>query len=197
MKIEVTEEPMVLEEYAAIPIAFEVAKVFDVADQRNAPGEFVLTERILDLPYLKDYDAIESEAPTQWARRFDLSNWAIFVARVEGRCVGGAAIAFNTPGVDLLEGRKDLALLWDIRVSPESRARGVGAALFNAAESWSRAKGCRQLKVETQNINVAACRFYASQGCTLSVVRRDAYPSLPEEVQLIWQRILSDDGNSS
>ena len=50
--------------------------------------------------------------------------------------------------------------------------------------------GCRDLKVETQNINVAACRFYAARGCRLREVNADAYPGLPGEVQFIWRRQL-------
>ena len=47
------------------------------------------------------------------------------------------------------------------------------------------------MEVETQNINVSACRFYARQGCVLSAVNRFAYPELPDEVQLIWRKDLS------
>ena len=190
MRVEVSEEPMTtLEEYAGIPIAFEVGRVLDVADPGT--GEFVLTERRLDVPYVKDYDAINGEAPARWARRFDVSPWGLLAARVEGRRVGGAAVAFNSPGLDMLEGRGDLAVLWDIRVSPEARGQGVGSALFRAAAAWAGARGCRQLKVETQNINVAACRFYARLGCMLAAVHRVAYPELPDEIQMLWYKDLS------
>ncbi len=132
MRVEISEGPMTaLEEYAGIPIAFEVGRVLDVAEP--VTDEFVLTERRLDVPYLKDYDAINGEDPARWARRFDVSNWGLLAARVEGRRVGGAAVAFNSPGLDMLEGRGDLAVLWDIRVSPEARGQGVGSALFRAA----------------------------------------------------------------
>ena len=50
---------------------------------------------------------------------------------------------------------------------------------------------CRELKVETQNINVRACRFYARLGCELRVVRAGAYPQFPEEVQLLWYKTLT------
>ena len=39
-------------------------------------------------------------------------------------------------------------------------------------------------------MNVAACRFYASLGCELGAINRFAYPSLPDEVQLLWYREL-------
>jgi hypothetical protein len=51
---------------------------------------------------------------------------------------------------------------------------------------------CRKLKVETQNINVPACRFYASQGCVLAAVNRMAYREPQDEIQLLWYKDLSD-----
>jgi GNAT superfamily N-acetyltransferase len=94
----------------------------------------------------------------------------------------------RTKDLDLLERRVDLAVIWDLRVGPAYRGRGVGSALFAAAQSWAKAQNCRQLKVETQNVNVTACRFYLRQGCTLGCINRFAYPLLPEEVQLLWYK---------
>ena len=184
MNIEVIEEPAtVLAEYAGIPIAFEVNEIFGVITE--AEGSFRLEARQLSAPYVKDYDAI-GDGPSGWADRFDLSSWAFFSAVSEGQCVGRAAVARDTPTLELREGRPDLALLWDIRVAPTTRRHGVGSALFDAAVEWAAARGCRQLEVETQNINVPACRFYARRGCVLRAVRRDAYPELPHEIQLLW-----------
>ena len=186
-----------LTEYARIPIAFTVDRVLDVLPRTDGPGGFVLSERSLDIPYVKDYDAIAGEGPLQWTRRFDLSTWAFFTARVAGRPLGGAAVAFNTPGLTMLEGRRDLAVLWDIRVSPDARGQGVGSALFERVEAWARLHGCRQLKVETQNINVQACRFYARHGCQLRAIHYAAYPELPEEIQLFWYKDLPSFGRES
>lgn len=91
----------------------------------------------------------------------------------------------------MLDQRDDLAVLWDIRVSPEARGPGVGSALFRAAEEWARCRGCRYLKVETQNINVAASKLYAAQGCELTAANRQAYPDLPDEIQLLWHKLLN------
>jgi ribosomal protein S18 acetylase RimI-like enzyme len=88
----------------------------------------------------------------------------------------------------MLEGRDDLAVLWDIRVSPEYRRHGIGAMLFGAAEAWARSRQCRELKVETQNINVPACKFYWRMGCKLEKVTHRAYPNLPDENQLLWYK---------
>jgi GNAT superfamily N-acetyltransferase len=126
----------------------------------------------------------------QWAHRFDLSNWALFSARAATGIVGGATVAFDTPGLTMLEGRRDLAVLWDIRVSPDARRQGIGAALFESVEAWAQRHGCRQLEIETQNTNVRACRFYERQGCELRAVHRGAYPEFPEEIQLLWHKDL-------
>lgn len=185
--LEVLEVPVAsLAEYAAVPIAFEVRRVLDVT---TIDGGFALSERAVDVPYVKDYDA-DDGGPARWLERFDLSGWGLVGARRDGRLVGGAAVAFDTSGLMMLEGRRDLAVLWDIRVAPDARGQGVGAALFRAAEAWAAARGCRQLKVETQNVNLPACRFYARQGCVLGAIHRFAYPGLPHEVQLLWYRDL-------
>ena len=191
MDIDLREEPITgVGDLARVSIAFEVDRVFDVAEQENGLGGFVLSERRIDVHYVKDYDGIEGEGPAQWAKRFDLSNWGLIGAYSNGGLVGGAVVAFNTDGVTLLEGRRDLAVLWDIRGSPHVRGQGIGSALFQAVEAWAIARGCRQLKVETQNINVPACRFYARQGCVLGAIHRSAYAEFPDEIQLLWHKNL-------
>ena len=191
MNIAVAEEsPANLEDYAQIPISFVVREIFLVSVIENAPGGFSLLKQTVQTPYVKDYDAVEN--PQQWSSSFDLSNWGFLVARSDGLRIGGAAVAFDTPGMEMLENRRDIAVLWDIRVSQHMRNSGVGTALFKAAEVWSIEKGCRQLKVETQNINVPACRFYAEQGCVLRAIYPRAYLRFPDEVQLLWYKDLGN-----
>lgn len=93
----------------------------------------------------------------------------------------------------MLEGRTDLAVLWDIRVAPAVRGQGIGTALLRAVEAWAAARGCRQLKAEAQNINVPACRFYAAQGFVLAAAHPGAYPDFPDEIQLLWHKDLGQD----
>ncbi len=191
--VELAREPIAtaLQEYARVPILFTVDRELDVTSRDDGTDGFVLSERRLDVPYLKDYDAIPDQGPLQWPRRFDVSNWALFTARVATRIVGGATVAFDTPGLTMLEGRRDLALLWDIRVSPDVRRQGVGSALFARVEALAHGYGCRELIIETQNTNVGACRFYERQGCRLKAVDHAAYPDLPQEIQLLWYKELA------
>jgi GNAT superfamily N-acetyltransferase len=181
MNLEIREEPpTALADYARIPIAYESWQVLDVNP------DLTTVARKLDAPYRMDLDAILGDDPTHWARRFDLRNWGFLGAFLGGRRVGGAAVAYDSPDVRMLEGRRDLGLLWDIRVAQEARRQGVGAALFRAAEAWALARGCRELKVETQNTNAPACNFYARQGCRLRAGHPGAYPEAPHEIQLLW-----------
>jgi GNAT superfamily N-acetyltransferase len=189
LRIEITDYRSTdLAMYARIPISLEVNRVLGVVPLQGGLGGFAFSERQLDQSFVKDYDVIES--PLKWPESFDMTNWAFFIAYSNGVPVGGATVAVDTSELVMLESRRDLALLWDIRVSPNKRRRGVGTKLFQAAEEWAKTKGCRQLKVETQNVNVPACRFYSKQGCLLGAVHRFAYPEFPDEVQLLWYKDL-------
>jgi GNAT superfamily N-acetyltransferase len=142
MNIEITEESIIAAaELVHVPIAFEVASVFDVSTSDAGLGGITLSERRLDIPYMKDYDTVGAENPTQWSERFDISNWGLNVARSNGELVGGAVVAFNTEDMCLLEGRRDFAILWDMRVLPEARGRGIWSALFRVVKSWAAARG--------------------------------------------------------
>ncbi|MGH1347580.1 MAG: GNAT family N-acetyltransferase [Nannocystales bacterium] len=185
--IEVTSEPRgMLEQYAEVSIAFEVHEVFDMGRGANGTPRLIEPARRLASSYRKDYDILDG-GPIRWPERFDLSAWGLFGATIGGNRVGGAAVAVDPTGsLDLAEGRDDVALLWDLRVSDNARHQGVGSALFRAAERWAAMKGFRQLEVETQNNNVPACRFYERMGSVLRAANHGAYPELPDEVQLLW-----------
>jgi len=138
---------------------------------------------------LKNYDAIPDSNMAETLSQFNTSNWALLAAHRDGTRVGGAIVAFDTPAMDLLEGRSDIATLLDIRVAPSAQGTGIGRRLFAAAEAWSRQVGAKILTIETQDINVSACRFYHAAGCTVRTIREHAYPGLDEH-QIIWQRVL-------
>jgi ribosomal protein S18 acetylase RimI-like enzyme len=193
MTTELTHEPVTratLAEHAKIPIAFMVDRILEVTPADGGMSGVCFAEAVVAAPYLKDYDAIRGEGPARWPDRFDTANWGLICARQDGTRVGGAVIAWSAPGVDMLAGRDDVAVLWDLRVAPGQRGAGVGSELFRSAESWAGARGCGWLKIETQNINIVACRFYRKMGCTLGGIDRFAYPELPDEVQLLWWKAL-------
>jgi len=172
-----------LAEYATVPSAFEVREVLEAVALDGGLGGIQLVLRQLGAPYRKDYDAEPSHRPERWCERFDVRHWLFLGAWRGSERIGGAVVAWRTPE---LTTRTDTALLWDLRVAPAAQRQGVGTRLLAAAEAWARGQGARWLQIETQNVNVPACRFYAARGCTLGAVNRFAYPSLPEESELLW-----------
>ena len=189
IEVQILEQtPDELEEYGSVPIAFEVRSILKVDFVgKNGLGGFSLKEEKVASPWVKDYDF--DGGPTRW-RRWDISHWGILSAFSEGERAGGAVVALDTANMNFLEGRDGHAAVWDIRVAPELRGHGIGRKLLDQALNWARQRSCVLMKIETQNINVPACRLYASQGCQLGTVRRLAYSDYPDEVQLIWYKAL-------
>lgn len=168
--------------YGSVSAAFEVSTILDV--EQHLEG-YWLKERRIDRPFVKDYDLIPGNDPSSWPGRFAVATWSMLAASVDGVRLGAAVVVPDAATVlTTIEGR-DAAVLWDLRVAPQHRGEGVGRALFAMAERWARAQGKRQLLVETQNINVAACRFYEAMACDLINMEHAAYPEFPEEVRLI------------
>jgi len=106
------------------------------------------------------------------------------------RRVGGAVVIVDDPQIDLLRDCPACALLWDLRVAPDARRQGIGTALLDAAERRARERGARTLRVETQDVNVPACRFYHAHAFRLERAIPGAYAALPNEVQLLWRKPL-------
>ena len=182
-------------EYASIPSRLLVRSKLDLFLMERGLGGMILQEVPVDPPYFKDYDSF-GELPTDWPNKFDVRNWGFFLATDGALWVGAAAVAFDTTGVFMLEARRDLAVLWDIRVVPQAQGRGVGRMLFEQAVLWSRLRGCTQMKIETQNVNVPACRFYHHMGCQLGEIHRFGYAAVPhvaQEVMLNWYFTISED----
>src|SRR5688572_10524862 len=140
MKIDIRNEPTdCLESYSSIPISFEVYEFFDFT-HKIQPGIDLPDVKPVSTAYIKNYDAIDLEHPTQWHLQFDLAHWGIFGAWVEDQRVGGIAIAGKMLGLDILSGREDIAILWDLRIAQNVRGQGIGSALFRSAEHWALAQ---------------------------------------------------------
>jgi GNAT superfamily N-acetyltransferase len=173
--------------YDAIPSQFTVASLLRVEVIGGGLGGFRLTHETVREPFVKDYGC---DGPTDWAEAFDLSEWGILLAREGEQPVGGAAVASGAAvyPMDRFQ-RDDLAVLCDVRVHPGYRRRGIGTQLLHCAADWARGRGFHQLGVETQNVNIPACRFYVSQGCVLGAIHRFGYAGCPEvadEAMLLW-----------
>ena len=186
MGIEIREVgPESLGEYLRIPISFRVESILRVELIERGLGGVRLTEEPVEKPYVKDYD----ESVLSRAEEIDPEHWHLLMAFDGDTTVGGAAVAIEEPSINPFNCRDDVAVLWDIRVPPDYRDQGIGSTLFDRAAAWAREHGYKLLAVETQNINVPACRFYARQGCSLGMISPCAYgndPRLAHEAMLVW-----------
>jgi GNAT superfamily N-acetyltransferase len=165
-----------------------VTSVFYVSDR--VEGGFALRERTVARPWVKDY---APEPPQEQAR--SIRRWCcphnnvFFIARVDGRPVGGAWGIRHCPDAEyfcMTDGRSDVVVLGDIRVHPDFQRCGIGMQLMESVTGWALTQGAKLLKVETQNINVPACRFYQRAGARLGGIQRHHYQEFPDEVMLVW-----------
>lgn len=175
-------------QYDSIPMRVNVTSYYMVKKLNRGLGGFMIVETPVE-PYVKDFCLCEDESVTRWDKQFDISNWAFFMAFDGERPVGAATVASRTEEIKMLAGRNDLAVLWDIRVDGDYKGQGVGQILFDMATNWSREHNLVQMKIECQNNNVPAAKFYHKQGAILSMVDEYAYYNRPEfrhETQFIW-----------
>ena len=79
------------------------------------------------------------------------------------------------------------ALLDDFVVDPKFRRQGLGRALIQRCIAWAYEKGFPGLTLETQDINVPACKLYESCGFELHGFDTYLYKvtNLPE-IALFW-----------
>ncbi len=174
-------------QYDTIPMQVHVEREYRLVKQNNGLGGIIFKETQVE-PYIKNFCVGKDESVTRWSR-WDLSNWGFFMAFDGDKPIGAAAIATRTKDINMLCERDDLAVLWDIQVADEYKNQGIGHALFQKAVEWSRAQGMTQLKIECQNNNVPAVKFYHKQGAVLGGIDEYAYyndPYAKGEIQFIW-----------
>lgn len=181
---EVTKES--LSEYSKIPMIKVVDSIYQLHEINKGLGGIKFEEIKVDYHTI---DLGKEENPLSWIKDFDISNWGFFIAYENERAIGSMTLVYNTPNVNMLSNRKDLTVIWDIRVAPDYKYQGIGTQLFDYAVKWAKKRGCKQLKIETQNNNVYACKFYAKQGCILGEINKYAYyGEYDDEVMLIWYK---------
>ena len=169
-----------LEEYGNIPFCYTTNKKYEIKRIDNGKGGIKL--ELVDVPtFTKDF----GNNVNHWKELFDMSNWKFFVAYDEDKMIGGSIVATKTKNCNMLEGRDDLAVLWDIRVSEEYKGMGIGTKLVCMAKEYAKSNGFRELKIECQNTNPAAVNFYYKQGAKLGAINMYAYKDYPDEVQLL------------
>ena len=145
MRIQVREESIsALPDYSELPQRLTVRERFIVVPIGDGTWGLALELETVAPPFVKDYDRDNGHGPQGWAAQWDLSNWGVLAAFDGPIRIGGALIAWDTPGIQILDGNVDRALLWDIRVHEDCQRKGVGSALLG---------GCSMGKSQRMQIN--------------------------------------------
>ena len=172
--------------YDKIPMRVEVNSEYKIKRLDNGLGGVVFEECPVE-PYVKDFG--KYECATTYEEQFDISTWRFYMAFDGETAIGAATVAGPTRGMNMLYGREDACVLWDIRVADGYKHRGIGQSLFDMVVDGAKKDGYRQMVIECQNNNVPACHFYHKQGAVLCKVDMHAYymePEVRDEVQLVW-----------
>lgn len=175
-----------LELYDKVSMNVNVQSEYRVKRIDNGLGGFIFEEISVE-PYIKDLSVYECAA--EYEKTFDITSWRFYMAFDDATPVGAMTVAGKTDGLNMLYGREDACVLWDIRVADAYKHQSIGQKLFNMGVSNAKRDGYRQMIIECQNNNVPACRFYQKQGAVLSKMDMYAYYSEPEvrnEIQFVW-----------
>ena len=164
----------------------DVRSEFRVTRIDNGLGGLVF-EEVPVTPFVKDLS--KYERAMEYEKMFDVSNWRFFMAFDGEIPVGAMTVAGTTEGMDMLGGRTDACVLWDIRVADDYKHKGIGQKMLDLGIAAARADGYRLMIIECQNNNATACKFYRKQGARLSKIDMNAYdsePDIADEVQFVW-----------
>ncbi|EPY13450.1 MULTISPECIES: GNAT family N-acetyltransferase [Paenibacillus] len=132
------------------------------------------TEERFDEPYFKQYE--EEEFDNCYIEDEDK---AVFFYYGEDSCVGQMKICSNWNGFALIE---------HIQVAAAWRHKGIGTALLKTAVEWAMQNNCAGLMLETQDVNIQACRLYAKYGFVIGAVDNMMYANFAtaKERAIIW-----------
>ncbi|SDP47796.1 Acetyltransferase (GNAT) family protein [Litchfieldia salsa] len=132
------------------------------------------TEEQFSKPYFKKYDDDEIDVSY-----IEEGGKVVFLYYVENNCIGRIKIRSNWNGYARID---------DIAVAIDHRKNGVGTALLNKAIDWAKENNSSGLMLETQDINVSACRFYAKNHFVIGGVVTMLYSnfSTVNEIAVFW-----------
>lgn len=136
--------------------------------------KWTYTEEHFAESYFKDYE--DDEIDESYTRE---KGKAVFFYYDNHDCIGQIRLRSNWNGYALVE---------DIRVQKDSRHQGIGSRLLQAAVEWAKRNHFAGLVLETQDVNLSACRFYAKHRFVIGSVDTMLYSnfSTAGEVAILW-----------
>ena len=130
-------------------------------------------------PYQKQYIFEERDYPNYIAN----PDKTVYLAYVDGQLAGQIGVVKHWNAYAWIE---------DFFVDIEVRRHGIGRAMMQKAVDWAKVRNLPGIMLETQDVNVQACRFYEKFGFRLYGFDTHLYKGLnPEtdEIALYWYLI--------
>ena len=130
-------------------------------EETDALTTFQLRLEALPQPYTRDFRSgltAEDMQRYQGLLAQGLSLGAYAAGQLAGVAIGGA------------EEWNGTLWIWEFHVAPTFQGRGIGRSLMDRLADLARPAGLRTLRVETQNTNVPAIRFYRRVGFRMEAV---------------------------
>jgi streptothricin acetyltransferase len=188
---EITLRPLVLDD---IPRLVEIRPTYVtdtiLAIERSGVGlttAWRLVERKLSTPFdkgnLYNFGEAEQELVRQRLRRPEETYQS--VAELDGRLIGLVEVE--------LQEWNDTAWLANLMIDLDYRRQGLGRRLWHRGLDFAREAGVRAMMIETQNTNLAACKFYERMGCQLVGLNEVFYTNdgAATEIALFWAYFLT------
>ena len=127
---------------AGFDASFSTERVYRVAIDKMS---VTIIDEKLDVPFRKIYSFVSIK------KDIDEADYAV-IAEINEIIAGFATVKYKE--------WNNRAILTGIFVAKESKGKGVGRALIEAAINFAKTKSARCLFVETQNVNYPAIQFY-------------------------------------
>ncbi len=85
----------------------------------------------------------------------------------------------------------EFCLIEDIAVARCARQKGVASSLIDHAQNWANTKNLKGLMLETQDVNLAACRLYIKNGFHIGSIDTPLYKNLEccGEKAIFWYKM--------
>ncbi len=106
--------------------------------------------------------AAETGDLLQQPEKYGALAYGVFVALQDGRAQGFVEVSLRDD-IEPLPGQR-VGYIEGIYVEPRAEKKGLGRALVDAAEAWSRTQGCRILGSDATADNLASIAFHERLG---------------------------------
>ncbi|MES5869126.1 streptothricin N-acetyltransferase SatA [Bacillus cereus group sp. RP32] len=134
-----------------------------------------------DVPiYEKSYLQDQYDDELAYTEYINNPNQVIYIAILHDQIIGVMVLKKNW---------NHYAYIEDIKVDKKYRSLGVGRRLIEQATQWAKENNMPGLMLETQNNNVAACKFYEKCGFVIGGFDFFIYKGIHEEsdeVAMYW-----------